>query len=284
MIPALRGPYRSRPLEDIRAEVVAMIAEGVREICLIAQDTSAWGRDLAGGMTLAGLIDALQVGDWDGWLRLQYLHPGGVTDELLRAVAGTPQAVAYFDIPLQHAAPDILRSMGRRGDSDEYLRLLERIRQACPGAAVRTTFIVGYPAETRERFERLLRFVGRAQFDRLSAFRYWDEPGTRAHRLADKVPADEAQDRLDELMDLQAGISLAIGERFVATTMRVLVEEAGEKPGEMLGRSYRDAPDVDGSVIVTPCPGNGGPRPGQFIDVTIMGAHEHDLRGMPHDR
>lgn len=278
MIPSLRGPYRSRPPDDIRAEVAGLLAEDVREICLIAQDTSAWGNDLPGEHSLAGLLRALDLGDWDGWLRLMYLHPDGMTEALLEAVAATPQVVRYFDLPLQHADRAVLRSMGRRGDAESYLGLLDRIREALPGAAIRTTFIVGYPGESRAQFEGLLRFVEAARFDRLSAFRYWDEPGTRAEHLADKVDPEEAQDRLDELMELQAGIAQEINEGLVGRRLRVLIEEPGEEPGTMLGRSYRDAPEIDGNVVVTG-PGAADLRPGAFAEVAIRAAEEHDLRG-----
>ncbi len=279
MIPSLRGPYRSRPAEDIRAEVAGLIGEGVREICLIAQDTTAWGSDLPGDETLADLLGALELGGWDGWLRLQYLHPDGITDALLAAVSGSGQVVEYFDIPLQHADRAILRSMGRRGDAESHLAMLERIRGMMPEAAVRTTFIVGFPGESRERFESLLRFVEQARFDRLSAFRYWDEPGTRAYELGDKVDPAEAQDRLDELMELQARISREINERFVGRTLRVLVEEDGEQPGEVLGRSYRDAPEIDGSVIIACETAGSCPEQGHFADVLVHAALDHDLRG-----
>lgn len=277
-IPSIRGPYRSRPAEDIRAEVAGLLAENVREICLIAQDTSAWGHDLPGSPSLADLLGALDLGDWDGWVRLMYLHPEGITDALLEAVAATPQVIPYFDLPLQHADRHVLRSMGRRGDAESYLALVERIRRALPGAAIRTTFIVGYPGETREQFEGLLRFVEQARFDRLSAFRYWDEPGTRAEKLGNKVDPAEAQDRLDELMALQADIALDINEGFIGRRLRVLLEETGEAPEEMIGRSYRDAPEVDGNVQVR---GRGAEdlMPGTFVDVIVRAALEHDLRG-----
>ena len=284
MIPSLRGPYRSRPAEDIRAEIAGLIDEGVREICMIAQDTSAWGSDLPGAQTLAGLLESLELGGWDGWLRLQYLHPDGITDELLAAVAGSEQVVEYFDIPLQHADAAMLRSMGRRGDAGAYLALLGRIRAVMPQAALRTTFIVGFPGESRERFESLLHFVAAARFDRLSAFRYWDEPGTRAHELGDKVDPAEAQDRLDELMALQAAISREINQGFVGRTLRVLVEEEGEEAGEVLGRSSRDAIEIDGSVIIACDAAGSCPERGRFADVLVQEAFEHDLRGIPLDR
>lgn len=278
MIPSIRGAFRSRRADDIRREFDALIADDVREICVIAQDTSMWGRDLEGEWTLARLLRALEPGDWDGWIRAQYLHPDGITPELLDAIAQIPQVVPYFDVPLQHAAPDVLRSMGRRGGPESYLRMLEQIREAVPGAAIRTTFIVGYPGETEESFRALLEFVEEARFDRLSAFRYWDEPGTRAAELPDQVPEGEALDRLETLMLTQAEISLAINRGLRGQTMRVLVEREDEETGEMVGRSYRDAPDVDGEVIVA----DAAPPAGSFVDVEITDAGEHDLRGVTH--
>lgn len=277
MIPTLRGPYRSRPADDIRAEIAGLIAEDVREICLIAQDTSAWGRDLPGQHSPAELLRALELGSWEGWVRLMYLHPDGMSEALLSAVSAIAQVVPYFDLPLQHSDRALLRRMGRRGDAESYLALLGRIRATLPEAAIRTTFIVGYPGESRAQFEGLLRFVEQARFDRLSAFRYWDEPGTRAERLGAKVDPAEAQDRLDELMELQAGISREINEGFVGRRLRVLVEEPGPERGEMLGRSYRDAPEVDGNVLVTG-PGADELRPGTFVEVIVRAALEHDLR------
>lgn len=276
MIPSLRGPYRSRGADDVRAEIRGLIAEDVREICLIAQDTSAWGRDLEGDWTLARLLESLDLGGWDGWIRLQYLHPDGISDEMIAAVAAVPQVVPYFDIPLQHAAGSVLRSMGRRGDPEAYLEMIGRIRGAIPEAALRTTFIVGYPGETDEDFERLLEFVREARFDRLSAFQYWPEEGTRAAEQEGQVPQDVALDRLDELMLLQHRISLEINESFVGGGLRVLIEQEGEAPTEYAGRSYRDAPQIDGEVVVEAA--GRQPQPGEFIVAEVIEAAEHDLR------
>ncbi len=283
LIPSLRGPYRSREPDDIRAEIAGFIGEGVREICMIAQDTTAWGRDLDGEHDLAGLLRSLDLGGWEGWLRLQYLHPSGISDELLAVVAETPQIVPYFDVPLQHAHPEVLRLMGRPGGAEAHHELLGRIRARVPSAALRTTFIVGHPGETRGRFEALLDFVEEARFDRLSAFVYWDEAGTRSAGLEDeRVSWDEARDRLDELMELQGAVSWQINQQFVGRTLRVLVEEPGGEPGTVRGRSYRDAPDVDGTVIVEVA----GERPafGSFVDAEITEAMEHDLGGVLRER
>ncbi|MGC9316657.1 MAG: 30S ribosomal protein S12 methylthiotransferase RimO [Armatimonadota bacterium] len=282
LIPQLRGPYRSRPPGDVRAEVAGLIGEGMREICMIAQDTTAWGRDLQGEHCLAGLLGSLELGGWDGWLRLQYLHPAGISDELLAVVAGREQMVPYFDIPLQHAHEAVLRRMGRGGDADRHLALLERVRAAVPDAALRTTVIVGHPGETRERFERLLEFVQEARFDRLSAFVYWDEPGTRSERLGEKVPQEEARDRLDELMALQQEISQEINRAFVGQRLRVLVEGPGDEAGTVVGRTYRDAPEVDGNAIIRDGPQV--PPAGRFVEVMVTEAFEHDLRGRAVER
>jgi len=280
LIPQLRGPYRSYALDDIKAECARLVGEGAKELCLIAQDTSAYGRDLAPKTSLAELINELGLDGFDGWVRLQYLHPSGVPEQLIEAVAQTATVVPYFDIPLQHADRDILRSMRRPGDAEEYLKLLGRIRGAIPEAAVRTTFIVGYPGETRRKFETLLEFVREAQLDRVATFTYWDEEGARSAELPDKVPAEEARERLDELMSLQAGISLAKNRSLVGERLRVLIEGEGDEFNEMVGRCYRDAPEVDGQVVVHGEDGErAGAEPGDFVPVMVTEALEHDLVG-----
>ncbi len=273
LIPQIRGRFRSRPPDDLRAEVHRLMGEGVREICLIAQDTSWYGHDLDPPADLHGLLSALDLGGWDGWLRLQYLHPDNVTDALVDAVASIEAVVPYFDIPFQHADGDILRAMRRRGDADAYLAMIGRVRERIPGAALRTTFIVGYPGETPAAFERLLEFVREARLDRLSAFRYWDEEGAPSHVLPDKVPEELAEERLAELLQVQESVSYDINRGFVGREMRVLIEGLSEA-GEVLSRSYRDAPEVDGTVIVR---GAGDAEPGSFVDALIEDAEEHDL-------
>jgi ribosomal protein S12 methylthiotransferase len=279
LIPQLRGRYRSRPPDDVRAEVHRLMEEGVREICLIAQDTSWYGHDLDPPRDLPGLLATLELDGWDGWLRLQYLHPDYVTDALVETVAEIEAVVPYFDIPLQHADGEVLRAMRRRGDADAYLELIGRIRGRLPEAALRTTFIVGYPGETQTAFERLLRFVQRVRFDRLSAFRYWDEEGAPSHELPGKVPEALAEERLTELLRVQESVSYDINRGLIGGELRVLVEGRGEA-GEVLGRSYRDAPEVDGNVILRGAHA-GDVRPGSFVDALIEEAEEHDLIGRP---
>jgi len=280
LIPRLRGPYRSRPLEDIQAECASLIAQGVREICLIAQDTSAYGHDLTPKSSLAELLGRLDLEGYDGWVRLQYLHPAAITDELIEAVRDLPPVVPYFDIPLQHADRAILRSMRRPGDAEEYLGLLERIRVVVPEAALRTTFIVGYPGETERKFGSLLEFVERARFDRVAAFTYWDEEGSDSARLPGKMAREEALERLDELMSVQEAISLARNRSLVGAPLRVLVEGEDEQQPGLTGRSYRDAPEVDGQVLVRTAQGApAAVRAGQFVWLEVTEAFEHDLAG-----
>ena len=217
---------------------------------------------------------------YEGWVRLQYLHPAGMTEELLETVADTAAVVPYFDIPLQHADREILRSMRRPGDADEYLRLLERVRSVIPEAALRTTFIVGYPGETAAKFESLLQFVREARFDRVAGFTYWDEEGSASAQLPNKAAPEEARERLDELMSVQEGISLATNESFVGRELRVLIEGTSDQGEGMVGRSYRDAPEVDGQVLVRNADGNAvRVEAGQFVQVTVTKAFEHDLAG-----
>ncbi len=279
MIPKLRGPFRSRSAEDIRREILTLIDDNVREICLIAQDTSMWGADLDGDWTLARLLRFLDLKGWDGWLRLQYLHPDRITRELTEAIAEVDQVVPYFDIPLQHASENILRSMGRRGDADSYLEMIAGIREHLPEAALRTTFIVGYPGETEDDFRTLLEFIADARFDRLSAFRYWDEPETRAAELPDQVSESEMLDRLETLTLRQAEISQQINQDYVGEQLRVLVEREDDETDHLVGRSYRDAPDVDGEVVIT----GGSATSGEFAPVQITGAEIHDLSGVVPD-
>jgi len=278
-IPAIRGPYRSVPAADVCRQLAELSACGVREVCLIAQDTSAWGRDLDPPATLPQLLDDLSRIEYNGWLRLLYLHPTSLDEDTVARVCSGGPFVPYFDIPLQHASRKILRAMGRAGDAERYLALLDMIRRHDPEAAIRTTFIVGFPGETAQDFEALLDFVQEARFDRLSAFRYWPEPGTPAAQMPDQVPLEEADERLDELLRIQEGISLDINRRFVGRRLQVLLEGPIEGSRLWRGRTYRDAPEVDAEVRVAPTETNLSLEPGQFVDVEITAAEVHDLRG-----
>lgn len=278
-IPAIRGPYRSVPAPDVCRQLAELGASGAREVCIIAQDTSAWGKDLQPRAALPQLLDDLARVEYNGWLRLLYLHPTSLQESTIARVCGGAPFVPYLDIPLQHASPKVLRAMGRAGDAEQYLRLLDTIRRHDPKAAIRTTFIVGFPGETPHDFETLLEFVRAARFDRLSAFRYWPEAGTQAAKMPDQVPMEEADERLEELLRVQEDISLDINRGFVGRRLQVLAEGPIEGTRLWRGRTYRDAPEVDAEVKLT-LPGTArSPQPGQFLDVEITAAEVHDLRG-----
>ncbi len=298
-VPSLRGAYRSRTVEDVLAEVRGLVGSAwgelssppslgsngqgglespphaeVREIILIAQDTTNYGRDLDPPASLTDLVRALGTLDYDGWLRLMYLHPARLSEPLLAAWAECKPLLPYLDLPLQHAAPAVLQRMGRPGSPEAYLELLTHIREHLPQAAIRTTFIVGFPGETEEDFATLCDFVQEARFDRLSVFRYWPEEGTPAATMPDQVPFEIGDERLERLMQLQEGISLSLNQQFLGKRLRVLVEQV--TPEGAVGRSYRDAPEVDGQVRLSSA---AGLQPGQFVDVTITEAEVHDLIG-----
>lgn len=279
-IPTIRGPYRSRPLDDLVTEFQQHVARNMKEVCLIAQDTTAWGHDLPGRPSLADLLAGLGEVPFDGWIRLLYMHPEHVTSKLLATMAKLPQFVHYVDLPLQHVAKNVLSRMGRRGSREETLNLIANIRAAMPEAAIRTTFMVGFPQETESDFEALLDFLQEARLDRVSAFRFWPEEGTPAATMVNQIPEEIGDDRLARLMALQEGISLQANQRLVGKTLKVLLEESVE--GIWKGRSYRDAPEVDGEVKVL-AQGRTDLAAGMFLNVKITRAEVHDLEGTPAD-
>jgi len=278
VIPRLRGRYRSRPLQSVVTEARRLASEGVLEINLVAQDSTAYGRDVDGADT-AALLSALADIEGLGWIRLMYAHPSGVTERLIETMAGMPTICQYLDVPFQHADSGVLRRMGRAGDGDAYLRQVERLRQAMPDIAMRTTFLVGYPGEDEAAFGRLLEFLEAAQLDRVGAFRFSPETGTPAAGLPDPVPEAEAEERYHRLMTTQQPISLARNQRWVGRELEVLIEARGGASGEWVGRSFRDAPEIDGAVLVQA----GGTRlePGRFARVRVTAAGPYDLAGRP---
>lgn len=248
-IPSIKGPTISRSLDAIVADARALQDLGVLEINLIAQDSTFYGHDLGMRDGLAQLLERLSVAVPSvPWLRVLYAYPGFVTPRLITAMKDLPQVLPYVDIPLQHAAPDVLRRMRRPADMDSVRRTLDRLRDAMPGVALRTTLIVGFPGETEADFAELLDFVEDVQFDRLGVFTYSHEPGTAAAELDDDVPADVKQERYDAVMVAQQEISLQRNLVHVGTRIDVLLEGQGEDL--TVGRSYRDAPEIDGLVLV----------------------------------
>ncbi len=275
-IPGIRGPLRSRALPHVLDDARWLADQGVQEIILIAQDTTAYGRDLSS--QTAGIVQLLDelvmVVPQVPWIRLMYVYPDPVMPSLAEAVARHPQVLPYFDLPLQHAHPRLLRRMDRPADVDAMRRLIEDIRALMPRAALRTTFLVGYPGETEEEFDALLDFVQDVAFDRLGVFTYSHETETPAAGLADDVPVSVKEKRREMLMATQQPISLAHNERFVGEVLDVLIEGQGE--GLSVGRSYRDAPEIDGLVLV-----EGDLSPGAIVPVRIESALVYDLVGVP---
>jgi ribosomal protein S12 methylthiotransferase len=272
-IPLIKGTAVSRPMEAILNEAYQLEKMGMHEINLIAQDTTDYGYDLGMKDGLAVLLEKMtatvpQV----EWIRLMYAYPGYVTDRLIDVMASNPQVLHYLDMPLQHAHPDTLRRMKRPANMDWVYRTLEKMRRAMPDLALRTTFIVGYPGETEAEFQALLDFVKEIRFDRVGTFQYSFESGTASEALGDTVPAEVKEERYDQLMALQQDISLERNQKFMGKTLDVLFEGQGD--GLSMGRSYRDAPEIDGLVIV-----EGDAPLGELLPVRINGAMTYDLSG-----
>jgi len=274
-IPLIKGTLVSRPLETILNEARRLRDMGVRELILIAQDTTDYGHDLGMKDGLAILLENLStsVPDLD-WIRVMYAYPGYVTDRLIDVMASSKQVLHYLDMPLQHAHPKTLYRMKRPSNMEWVHKTLEKMRAAMPQIAIRTTFIVGYPGETEEEFRALEDFVREIRFDRAGAFPFSFEPGTTSEPLGDPVPPEVKQERYERLMELQQNISLQVNQSYVGKTLDVLVEGYGD--GLSIGRSYRDAPEIDGMVLV-----EGKEKVGEIVPVKITGAMVYDLAGVP---
>lgn len=274
-IPLIKGTAVSRPPEVILAEARALEAVGVREIILIAQDTTDYGHDLGIQDGLAYLLKRLTEETPNiPWLRVMYAYPGYVTDRLIEVMASEPQVLHYLDMPLQHAHPMVLRRMRRPANLEWVFRTLEKMRTAMPDLALRTTFIVGYPGETEEEFQALLDFVAAVRFDHLGVFTFSFEPGTASEPLGDPIPQPLKEERKAQVMELQQSIALEKNQSLVGKELDVLVE--GTADGLLVGRSYRDAPEVDGLVIV-----EGVAPVGEILPVRVTGAMTHDLVARP---
>ena len=275
-IPAIKGTMQSRPREAILSEARQMAANGVRELILIAQDLTDYGSDFGLRDGLANLIDDItQEAPALDWVRLMYAYPGAVTDRLIEVMATNTKVVKYLDIPLQHGHPATLRRMRRPSNIDWVYNTLAKMRAAIPELAVRTTCIVGYPGETDAEFDGLMQFVDDMQFDRVGVFTYSFEAQTPSGQLPDQVPADVAEMRREALMLKQQQISLVKNQRLVGKTLTTLIEGNDPEQGISVGRTYRDAPEVDGLVIV-----EGVAPAGGMVPVKITGALEYDLAGV----
>jgi ribosomal protein S12 methylthiotransferase len=276
-IPLVRGPYASKPAEQVVAEAEELAADGVRELVLVAQDTSFYGLDIYNEPRLADLLRRLEKVDGLAWIRLMYLYPMHITDELIDVVAGSSKILPYLDIPLQHISDEVLTRMRRRVDRQQTEELLDRLRARIDSLVLRTTLLTGFPGETESQFEELLDFVRRRRFERLGVFPFCNEPGTHAETLDGHLPEEVKRARRDRLMAEQQEIAFAWNAAQVGRQLDVMID--GRVQGEKnayVGRSYADAPEVDGQVYVT----GEHLSPGQIVACEIVAAKGYDLIGI----
>ena len=275
-IPLIKGTAVSRPLDVLIEEAQILAESGVRELILIAQDSTDYGHDLGMKDGLAILLEKLtdEVPELD-WIRIMYAYPGYVTDRLIDVMAERPQILPYLDIPLQHASREMLKRMKRPANMDWVRNTVAKMRERIENLTIRTTFIVGYPGETEEEFQELLDFIEETRFDRVGAFTFSFEPGTTSEPLGDPISEDVKNERWERLMELQQNISLQVNQSFVGQTLDVLIEGYDEEQHVSIGRSYRDAPEIDGMVFI-----EGDAEVGAIIPVRITGAMAYDLTGV----
>ena len=281
IIPTLRGHYRSRPAESIVREAESLAAQGVKELLLISQDTSFYGVDRGERGGLARLLRALNRVDGIEWIRMMYLYPTTIGDEVLEAMAESEKVCKYIDLPLQHASDAVLKRMKRPGTRAGYERLLDRMRRRLPGVALRTTFIAGFPGETDADFDQLQEFVGAIRFDHVGVFTYSHEEGTSAHGLADDVPAKIKRQRQSRLMSLQKKIVARAQRSRTGQQIRLLVDgPSAEHELVLRARTEGQAPDIDPLVYLTDCDPS-ALSPGTFIQAEIVGSQGYDLVARP---
>jgi ribosomal protein S12 methylthiotransferase len=272
-IPLMRGKHKSKPVEDLVRETEFLARNNTKELVLIAQDTTDYGKDIYGKKMIAELINELSGVKGIEWIRLMYAYPSQFPDELIEVIAENPKVCRYVDIPLQHISDTILKSMRRGVSARKTRELLRKLKTRIPGITLRTTFIVGYPNEGEKEFEELCEFVKETEFDRIGTFTFSKEENTSSFILGDPVPEKVKLQRKDILMEIQKEISTRINERFIGKKLKVLIE--GKEGDYFIGRSYRDAPEVDGEILIT---SNGKKlNPGEFYAVDVFDYNEYDL-------
>lgn len=276
VIPSIRGNYRSVPMEDILAEATSLAADGVKELILVAQETTLYGVDLYGKKTLPTLLQKLSEIEGIHWIRLQYCYPEEITDELIRMMADNPKVCHYIDIPIQHANDDVLKRMGRKTSQADLRRIVGALRQAMPDICIRTTLICGFPGETEQAHEELKTFVSDMKFDRLGCFAYSRQEGTPADTFPDQVPEEIKQARVAQIMELQQDISAACNETYIGRILDAFVEGKVADENVYVARTYRDAPDVDGYVFIQT---TRELMTGDIVSVHVTGSYEYDLIG-----
>ena len=277
IIPHIRGRYRSMPMDSLIASAEKLASDGIKELVLVAQETTLYGVDLYGEKKLPELLTKLSEIEGIEWIRLLYCYPEEITDELIEVMATNPKICHYVDIPIQHSENAILKRMGRRTSREDIVELVGRLRAAMPNIAIRTTLISGFPGETQELHDGLVDFVDECEFDRLGVFTYSPEEGTPAAEYEDQVDGELATKWRDEIMELQQEISYEKNQQMIGTTQKVLIEGYLVDDDVYVGRTYRDAPGVDGIVFVS------APYElisGSFVDVKITEANEYDLTGV----
>ena len=277
IIPHIRGEYRSMPMDSLIASAEKLASDGIKELVLVAQETTLYGVDLYGEKKLPELLTKLSEIEGIEWIRLLYCYPEEITDELIEVMATNPKICHYVDIPIQHSENAILKRMGRRTSREDIVELVGRLRTAMPDIAIRTTLISGFPGETQELHDGLVDFVDECEFDRLGVFTYSPEEGTPAAEYEDQVDGELAVKWRDEIMELQQEISYEKNQQMIGSTQKVLIEGYLVDDDVYVGRTYRDAPGVDGIVFVS------APYElisGSFVDVKITEANEYDLTGV----
>ncbi|MEB3102638.1 30S ribosomal protein S12 methylthiotransferase RimO [Ferviditalea candida] len=274
-IPLMRGKFRSRSIESIVGEAERLAEQGVKEISLIAQDSTNYGTDLYDRFMLAELLNRVSEVPGIEWVRLHYAYPGFFTDELIDTIAANPKICKYIDMPLQHSEDRILKRMRRPGRQTDVRALIETIRQRIPDVSIRTSMIVGFPGETNEEFANLVQFVKEIQFDRLGVFTYSQEEGTPASRLPDQIPDSVKEWRANTLMEIQREISKELSGRWIGKELDVLIERYDGRNDVFIGRTQYDAPEIDGEVFVSRCRANIG----ELQKVRITHSFEYDLSG-----
>ena len=277
IIPHIRGRYRSMPMDSLIASAEKLASDGIKELVLVAQETTLYGVDLYGEKKLPELLTKLSEIEGIEWIRLLYCYPEEITDELIEVMATNPKICHYVDIPIQHSENAILKRMGRRTSREDIVELVGRLRTAMPDIAIRTTLISGFPGETQELHDGLVDFVDECEFDRLGVFTYSPEEGTPAAEYEDQVDGELAAKWSDEIMELQQEISYEKNQQMIGSTQKVLIEGYLVDDDVYVGRTYRDAPGVDGIVFVS------APYElisGSFVDVKITEANEYDLTGV----
>ena len=275
-IPSMRGPFRSVPKEDLVREAKHLAEDGVKELILVAQETTLYGTDLYGRKCLHELIRELALIDGIVWIRVLYCYPEEIYDELIECMKTEKKFVHYLDLPIQHSNDEILRRMGRRTSEEDLRRIIEKLRREVPDIILRTTLICGFPGETEEQFEDLCRFINEMEFDRLGVFTYSQEEGTPAARMDGQIDEETKLCRRDELMELQQEISADLNEKLKGCETDVLIEGYVPNENVYIGRGYGDAPDVDGFIFVS---SEENLETGDFVHVKITGSSEYDLIG-----